>query len=306
MTARIRELGRGCEKAFVAVSGGIDSATVVALLCRAYSSENVVGLYRDIRNNPKHLEDVKKLQEIFNFKLVAVDLNPEYDSIINKLKSDFMNLGLPWADEHTAEADNSGFTKAYASMKSCFTTPLASFISKAIDGGKGRIFGTGNGEEDGLLRYFDKRGDGAVDNNILNGLSKAEVRQLARHLGVPESIIIKTPSADLEGTGDAHNDEDELTAWAKNMGYDITMSYGASDGSSEGNIAWAWKQDIAKGVITGDAKAHTPELLSQMGYTAEEIDLIRFLREIETRSRHKIEPIPGLERSVLLHGGMVD
>jgi NH3-dependent NAD+ synthetase len=306
IVARISELGKGCEKAFVAVSGGIDSSTVAALLCLAYGSENVVGLYRDIRNSSKHLCDVKDLQKIFGFSLMMVDLNPEYDSIIKKIKRDFTDLGLPWVDEGTPEADSSGFTKAYTSMKSCFTTPLASFISKAIDVGRGRIFGTGNGEEDGLLRYFDKRGDGAVDNNILNGLTKAEVRQLARHLGVPEKIIIKTPSADLEGNGDAHNYEAELTTWAKEMGYNIELSNGAPDGSEEGNIAWAWKQDIAKGVITGNTNSHTPQILSQLGYTDKEIDLILFIREIEARTRHKVELIPGLERSILLRSGMVD
>lgn len=306
VTVRINELGKGCEKAFVAVSGGIDSSTVAALLCRAYGAENVVGMYRDIRNSPKHLDDVRDLQKILGFRLMVVDLNPEYASIIKKIECDFADLGLPWADEGTSEADSTGFTQAYASMKSCFTTPLASFVSKAIDGGKGRIFGTGNGEEDGLLRYFDKRGDGAVDNNILNGLTKAEVRQLARHLGVPEKIITKKPSADLEGNGDAHNDEDELTKWAQNLGYNIMLSYGAPDGSREGNIAWAWKQNISTGVITGAAKLYTPQMLLQLGYKDQEIDLILFLREIEARTRHKVEPIPGFERSTLMQYGLVD
>jgi NH3-dependent NAD+ synthetase len=52
MTARVRELGRGCEKAFVAVSGGIDSSTVVALCITTRMSrhkiEPIPGLERSV------------------------------------------------------------------------------------------------------------------------------------------------------------------------------------------------------------------------------------------------------------------
>jgi hypothetical protein len=264
-------------------------------------------LYRDILSSPKHYVDVQELNKIFNFGLISIDLNSEYNSILNKVKNNFERLGLPWSEEGAPEADEAGFTNAYASFKSCSTTPLASFISKAIDSGRGRIFGTGNGEEDGLLRYFDKRGDGAVDNNILSGLTKAEVRQLARHLGVPEQIITKMPSADLEGNGDVHNDEEQLSKWAKAAGFDINLSYGASDGSKEGNIAWAWKQDVEKGVITGERKDFSAEKMRRLyAYYQEQSDLILFLRQIEKSTRHKVEPIPGLERAVLMDLGVVD
>ncbi|MFC1756812.1 NAD(+) synthase, partial [Patescibacteria group bacterium] len=215
---RSRELATGCNRVFVAVSGGVDSSLVVAILCKAFGPENVVGLYRDIQNDKKHKQDVELLKEKFGFKLISLDLNDLYDELLEKMKQQFDVNGLEW--------DGSGFTSAYASLKSRFTTPLSGFISKAIDNGNGRIFGTGNGEEDGYLRYFDKYGDGAVDNNILAGLNKAEVRQLAGFMGVPKNIITKLPSADLEGSGDEHNDEGQLTEWAKDLGYNIKISYG--------------------------------------------------------------------------------
>lgn len=297
----------GCKKAFVSVSGGIDSSVVAAILCLVFRPENVVGMYRNIRSNPKHLEDVKLLQSVFGFKLIYIDGNPLYDEFLAQTKKEFKKAGLPWADEGAKEAHELGFTNAYASLKSRFTTPMAGFISKAVDQGKGRVFGTGNGEEDGILRYFDKFGDGAVDNNILNGLTKAEVRQLARHLGVPERIITKIPSADLEACGDGHNDESQLTSWAKKMGYNIKISYGKADGSKEGNVAWAWKEDIKKGIITGkNAALDAKKLKKVMGYGEKQIQVILFLRKIEKGTRHKIEPIPGVERRVLMERGVVD
>lgn len=304
---RAKELAQGCSKVFVATSGGIDSSTVVAILCKAFGSENVVGLYRNIRSSEKHWEDVVLLENTFHFRLLKLDLNEYYEKALEQLKSEFKFANLYWCDEDSPGAKASGFTNAYASLKSCMTTPFASFISKAIDEGRGRIFGTGNGEEDGLLRYFDKRGDGAVDNNILNGLTKAEVRQLARHLGVPEKIIIKKPSADLEGNGDVHNDEEQLSEWARQLGFDIQLSYGAPDGSKEGNIAWAWKEDITNGVITGIRSDYSRIKLQQLfDYSDEESALILFLRIIEKKTRHKVDPIPGMEREELLAAGVVD
>ena len=306
MAEKARELGKGCEKVFVAVSGGIDSALVAAILCEAFGANNVVGLYRDVRSNPKHLADANSLSSKFGFRLIVLDCNPIYDLILRQIKEQFEMLGLPWADEGTAEAETLGFRCAFESLKSRITTPLAGFISKAVDGGKGRIFGTGNGEEDGLLRYFDKYGDGAVDNNLLAGLTKAEVRQLARFMGVPEEIVIKKPSADLQGNGDTHNDEDQLSGWARSLGFDIQISYGAPDGSSEGNIAWAWKEDLQFGVITGPNKVVAERELSAVGYTDSQIQTILFLRKVESATRHKVSPIPCVERGILFYNRLVD
>lgn len=304
---RGKELGAGCEKVFLAVSGGVDSSLLAAILCQTFGSENVVGLYRDIRSNPKHLEDVRLLQKNLGFKLIAIDANYVYDMMVKSMKTQFQKAGLSWVDENDPSAEELGFTNAFASLKSRMTTPFAGFISKAIDQGSGRIFGTGNGEEDGILRYFDKFGDGAVDNNILNGLTKAEVRQLARYLGVPEQIVQKTPSADLEASGDAHNDEDQLSAWAQNMGYPIKISYGTSDGFSEGNIAWAWKEDLRHGIVTGkNSKLSAVGMVEKFGYTSDETQTILFLRKIEKQTRHKVDPIPGLERTILREKGLVD
>ena len=306
LTDRAREFGRGCKKVFVAVSGGIDSSLVVTILCKTFGPENVVGLYRDIKNNKKHERDVELLRNKLGFKLMILDLNDLYDELVQRIKKQFNEKGLDWNDENSVFAEKSGFTCAYSSLKSRFTTPLAGFISKAIDEGKGRIFGTGNGEEDGYLRYFDKYGDGAVDNNILAGLNKAEVRQLARHMGIPERIITKMPSADLEGNGDDHNDESQLSKWANDMGYHIKVSYGSADGSKEGNIAWVWEEDLKSGIIRGRNSGMNYEELLDRYHDQKKAETILFLRDIERLTCHKVEPIPTVKREELIRMGLVD
>jgi len=311
LESKTKDFGVGCKKVYVSISGGVDSAVVVTFLCRVFGPENVVAMYRDIRSNPVHKRDVKELQEVLTFNLIDLDVNPFYDMFLDKCKEEFSKCGLPWYEENSRQAVKNGWDGAYASLKSRYTTPFAGFISKAIDGGGGRIFGTGNLEEDILLRYFDKFGDGAVDNNILAGLTKMEVRQIALWFAraydakIFERIANKKPSADLQANGDAHNDESELTAWAHNMGFDISLTYG--DCEREGNIAWAVKQDLDLEVVRGSREElGESELVCELGYSQSQVQLILFVRAIEKATRHKELGIPGTRRLELRKKGLVD
>ncbi len=306
-----RDFGAGCRRVYVSLSGGVDSAVVVTVLCRVFGAKNVVAMYRDICSNPMHEQDVVDLQKTLGFGLVKIDANPMYNAFLKQCKEQFAQIGIDWIEEGGDEVLASGWEGAYASLKSRFTTPMAGFIAKAIDNGGGRIFGTGNLEEDILLRYFDKFGDGAVDNNILVGLTKMEVRQIALWFGeiyeaeIFARIAHKTPSADLQANGDEHNDENELTTWARNMGYNIRLSYGNCE--CEGNIAWVCKEDLDRGVVTGDRRYwRDKDLRRKFKYSREEIELIMFVREIERSTRHKALGIPGVERVALRGVELVD
>jgi len=68
------------------------------------------------------------------------------------------------------------------------------------------VAGTGNKSEL-MVGYFTKYGDGGVDILPIGDLYKTEVFQLAKHLGVPERIIKKKPSARL---WKGQTDEDEM------------------------------------------------------------------------------------------------
>ena len=64
------------------------------------------------------------------------------------------------------------------------------------------VVGTSNQSEI-MMGYFTKFGDGACDITPLANMYKTEVRQIARHIGIPEEIIAKPPSAGLwEGQTD--------------------------------------------------------------------------------------------------------
>ena len=73
----------------------------------------------------------------------------------------------------------------------------------------GLVIGTDHSAEN-VTGFYTKHGDGACDLAPLFGLNKRQVRKLATHLGAPEKLISKAPTADLESLNPAKTDEDAL------------------------------------------------------------------------------------------------
>lgn len=59
------------------------------------------------------------------------------------------------------------------------------------------VIGTDHGAE-AVVGFFTKFGDGACDLTPLAGLTKRRVRAVVRHLGAPDELVDKVPTADLE------------------------------------------------------------------------------------------------------------
>ncbi|WPP00891.1 ammonia-dependent NAD(+) synthetase [Pseudomonas sp. HR96] len=71
----------------------------------------------------------------------------------------------------------------------------------------GLVIGTDHAAE-AVMGFFTKFGDGACDLAPLSGLVKGQVRAIARHLGAPESLVLKVPTADLEELRPGKPDEE--------------------------------------------------------------------------------------------------
>lgn len=71
------------------------------------------------------------------------------------------------------------------------------------------VLGTDHSAEN-ITGFFTKWGDGACDLAPLFGLSKRQVRMLAKHLGAPDILVKKAPTADLEDLDPGKTDEDAL------------------------------------------------------------------------------------------------
>ncbi|MDA8898545.1 ammonia-dependent NAD(+) synthetase [Porticoccaceae bacterium] len=70
----------------------------------------------------------------------------------------------------------------------------------------GLVLGTDHSAEN-ITGFYTKHGDGACDLAPLFGLSKRQVRLLAKTMGAPDSITYKTPTADLECLSPQKEDE---------------------------------------------------------------------------------------------------
>ena len=58
------------------------------------------------------------------------------------------------------------------------------------------------------MGFFTKFGDGAADILPLAGLTKRRVRAIAEHMGAPQELVFKVPTADLESDAPLRPDEE--------------------------------------------------------------------------------------------------
>lgn len=71
----------------------------------------------------------------------------------------------------------------------------------------GMVIGTDHAAE-AVMGFFTKFGDGACDLAPLSGLVKHQVRGIAQHLGAPDELVFKVPTADLEELKPGKPDEE--------------------------------------------------------------------------------------------------
>ncbi|GAA5334985.1 MULTISPECIES: NAD+ synthase [Thermus] len=165
---------RGYGKAIVAVSGGVDSATTLALAVRALGPGNVHALFLPHRDSsPLSREHAYLVAATFGVALEEVDITPMVEG--------YAAL-TPDLTPH-----RKGNVMARARMIVLFDKSEA---YKALP------LGTGNKTER-LFGYFTWHGDDTPPVNPLGDLYKTQVWRLAEYLGVPEAVVKKPPTADL-------------------------------------------------------------------------------------------------------------
>jgi len=186
LTKFIKEIvqNAGYSKVVLGVSGGVDSSLSAFLSSRALGAENVLCLRMPYRtSSAESLEHAKLVIDTLGVASETIDISSAVDAILENYPD--------------AGAVRKGNIMARVRMINVYDQSAAF---------PGLVVGTGNKTES-LLGYSTLHGDGAFDFNPLADLYKAQVRQLARELGVPEVIINKAPSADLWA---GQTDEDEL------------------------------------------------------------------------------------------------
>jgi NAD+ synthase len=174
----------GFAHAVVGLSGGIDSALSCVLAAEALGPENVLAVRMPYRSSsPESLEHAQMVIEQFKVRSETIEITGMVDALISR-DPQMSNM-------------RKGNIMARARMIVLYDQ------SEAF---KGLVIGTGNKTEI-LLGYSTLWGDSASALNPIGDLYKAQVRQLARALGIPSAIVDKPPSADLWA---GQTDENEL------------------------------------------------------------------------------------------------
>ena len=200
----------GLKNLILGISGGVDSSTCGRLAQLAVNQLNdefsnkenpyqfiAVRLPYDVQNDEEDAQQaINFIQPTYSLTTnILAGANGIHEEVVQAIKSN----SLLKATE--AQVDFSkGNVKARARM-------VAQYHIAGILGGL--VLGTDHSAEN-ITGFFTKWGDGACDLAPLFGLSKRQVRALAKALGAPSVLVDKAPTADLECLEPGKTDEDAL------------------------------------------------------------------------------------------------
>ncbi|MBM7541761.1 NAD(+) synthase [Amphibacillus cookii] len=177
----------------VGISGGIDSAVVANLIKKAMP-ENALGVMMPCKSNPDDLKYAKQVAEAAGIEHVTIDLTEAHDTLFNKITNELDQQGIHYKEQDKLADAN---LRARLRMSTLYTVATNHNYL---------VVGTDNAAE-WYTGYFTKYGDGGIDLAPIIHLTKGEVKEMAKYLGVPEQVITKKPSA---GLWEGQTDENEM------------------------------------------------------------------------------------------------
>lgn len=176
---------RGFERVVIGVSGGVDSAVSLFLACKALGPENVHGFRLPYAtSSTDSLEHAQLVIEAAGARQRTLSITAAVDAYIS---------------EHEPDVSPNRRGNLAARLRSVILFDQSARLDALP-------LGTGNKSER-LLGYYTWHADDSPPINPLGDLFKTQVWDLARHLGIPATVVDKPASADLvRGV----HDEDEL------------------------------------------------------------------------------------------------
>jgi NAD+ synthase len=184
----------GMKRAVLGLSGGIDSALSAYLSAAALGAENVLCVRMPYKTSAQtSLDDAQLVIDALGLPTIDLPITPMADPLIDRFP----------------EMSNLRKGNIMARLR------MVTLYDQSVAWG-GLVMGTSNKTEF-LLGYSTIYGDSGVAIQPIADLYKAQVRQLAQAMGVPQPLLDKAPSADLwEGQTDegelgfTYNDVDQV------------------------------------------------------------------------------------------------
>lgn len=181
----------GCKGVVLGLSGGIDSTLVAFLIKRAFP-ESAIGVILPCKSHSRDREDALAAAAAAGLQAIEVEITEAHDILLKKVMGALGSQALP---------ENSRLTDANLRARLRMSTLYTVANSLGY-----LVAGTDNAAEV-YTGYFTKYGDGGVDFLPIAGLTKREVYAWCRHLGAPQSVIVRPPSA---GLWEGQTDEGEM------------------------------------------------------------------------------------------------
>ncbi len=175
-----KENGPDCN-AVIGISGGKDSSTVAALCVEALGAARVIGVLMP-NGIQSDIDAAELLVRFLGIRHYTVNIR----DCVEGLKR-----SIPFALSRQSEIN----LPARIRMAALYA------VSQSHNG---RVANTCNLSED-WVGYATRYGDGAGDFSPLSRLTVQEVKAIGRTLGLPESLIEKTPIDGLSGKTDEEN-----------------------------------------------------------------------------------------------------
>jgi NAD+ synthase len=188
------ELVKSKQNGFVVgVSGGIDSALVSTLCALTKQQVLLVSLSMSQKNDQlsraqKHIDFLTK--KFDNVKSIEQDITQTFEQFKSIFSTEIQENELVMAN-------------LISRIRMCVLYAYS---------GQHRylVAGTGNKIEDFGIGFFTKYGDGGVDLSPIGDLSKTQVKELSKCLGVDDEILNAKPTDGL--WNDNRSDEDQIGA----------------------------------------------------------------------------------------------
>ncbi|MBA2290678.1 MAG: NAD(+) synthase [Chloroflexia bacterium] len=244
----------GAKRFVLGLSGGIDSALVCGLAVRAVGSDKVLGTIMPSSSVSADAELASDVAGTFGVQTIIVDLTEPTNAlkgVLSSVEDVLATSEVPHNVEPTTlDLDShEGATPgqlAEANLKPRLRMTTNYYIANLCGG---VVLGTGNKTE-AMIGYFTKYGDGGVDLLPIVDLYKHEVREMARVIGVPDTVIQRPPSA---GLWEGQTDEDEIGLTYEEL--DATLLAIASGNTENSNPATLEK---VRSMVAGSQHKRAP------------------------------------------------
>lgn len=161
----------------IGISGGVDSTCAASLACRIFSKDRVIGVSLPC-DGQKDMADVDKVFECLGIKRITIDIG------------DMFNIGINAIENQAVDVSYDTRTNMPARIRMTMLYGVAQSFG-------GVVVNTCNRSED-VIGYSTLYGDNAGSYAPIAKLTKTEVIQITKWLGIPVDLAEKTPIDGLQ------------------------------------------------------------------------------------------------------------